>query len=141
MYVTFFPTLLTKFGPHMITWLPHEYSDSECISRTLYLYLKIFKTILMGLWTNTCDVTNPSSLNYSRSLVKGDFPFIPQKVKTPKSTLTKWLDFCCCCFLLHWWVSQLKQYSLERLEKFKYLTNYLKLDSSNTFRMEQWRLT
>ena len=39
------------------------YSDSECISRTLYLYRKIFKTILMGLWINKCDVTHHSSLN------------------------------------------------------------------------------
>ena len=43
-----------------------NFSDSECISGTLYLYLKIFKTILMGLWTNKCDVTLHFSLNGSR---------------------------------------------------------------------------
>ena len=52
-----------------IWWVRHVldgYSDSECISRTLYLYLKIFKAILMGLWTDKCDVTHHCSLNYLR---------------------------------------------------------------------------
>ena len=52
-----------------IWWVRHVldgYSDSECISRTLYLYLKIFKAILMGLWTDKCDVTHHCSLNYPR---------------------------------------------------------------------------
>ena len=42
------------------------YSDSECISRTLYFYLKILHKMLMGLWINKCDVTHHSTLNCSR---------------------------------------------------------------------------
>ena len=113
------------------------YSDSECISRTLYLYRKIFKTILMGLWINKCDVTHHSSLNSHCSRVTENQDNKEHAYKMARLLL---LLFFCCIHGFHSSSNPL-WYRKGRL-KFKYFTNRLKLDSSNTFKMEQrsfWR--
>ena len=119
------------------------YSDSDCISRTLCLYRKIFKTILMGLWINKCDITHHSSLNSHCSRVTF-LSYRRWKSRRQRARLQHGSTFVvavfCCIHGFHSSSNPL-WYRKGRL-KFKYFTNRLKLDSSNTFKMEQrsfWR--